>query len=123
MVIVRPSVQPSSASRCTKAAVHGAHPEASAPRNPIAGGLRDGWAAATSAKAPAPQPRSATTSRLFNGRIFPLMVSGCLGGYIETARTRQEGTIGHRTVEGGKDTGQSSKWPAATHTMACCASY
>src|SRR5882724_8917704 len=80
-MIVRPSIQPSSPSRCTKAAVHGLQPEASAPRNPMAGSLRDGCAYATSSNPPAPQPRRAMISRLFNDRIGPLTVSDGLGGY------------------------------------------
>src|SRR5882724_6388917 len=89
-MIVRPSIQPSSPSRCTKAAVHGPQPEASAPRNPIAGSLREGCARATSSNPPAPQPRRAMISRLFNDRIGPLMVSDASED-IESARTRQEG--------------------------------
>src|SRR5262249_52296896 len=39
MAIVRPSPQPSSRMRATKAAAHGAKPEALAPRNPTIGSL------------------------------------------------------------------------------------
>src|SRR5262249_47298685 len=54
MAMVRPSTQPSSPSRCTKAAVHGRQPAASDPLNPIVGSLPDCCPCAASGHAAAP---------------------------------------------------------------------
>src|SRR5262252_1249517 len=64
--MVRPSTQPSSRRRATKAAAHGAKPEALAPRNPIVGSLPVCCARATSGHAAA-APRNGMNSRRLIG--------------------------------------------------------
>ena len=62
---VRPSIQPSSRSRCTKAAIHGLQAEGVlAPRNPMVGSLLGCCARAASGHAAAP-PSSVMNSRRF----------------------------------------------------------
>jgi hypothetical protein len=63
MAMVRPSIQPSSRSRATKAAVHGAQAVASPPRNPIVGSLADRCARAASGHAATAPPINAMNSR------------------------------------------------------------
>ena len=61
---VRPSIQPSSRSRCTKAAVHGPQAEGvAAPKNPMVGSFAGCCARAASGHAAAAPPSSVMNSR------------------------------------------------------------
>jgi hypothetical protein len=63
IAMLRPSIQPSSRSRSTKAAVHGLQTEASVPRNPMVGSLPGCCALAASGQAMAVPPASVMNSR------------------------------------------------------------
>src|SRR5262245_5882380 len=63
IAMVRPSIQPSSRSRCTKAAVHELQLDASAPRNPMVGSFPACCARAAIGQAATAPPSSATNSR------------------------------------------------------------
>src|SRR5262245_5955833 len=63
IAILRPSVQPSSRSRCTKAAVQGLQIEASVPKNPMVGNFPACCAFAASGQAAAAPPSAASKSR------------------------------------------------------------
>lgn len=68
IVAVRPSIQPSSPRRWTKAAVHGPPPDAEVfPKNPMVGSLPFGCARVASGHAAAAPPRRAMISRRFTG--------------------------------------------------------
>src|SRR5271154_5193946 len=75
--MVRPSIQPSSRNRSTKAAVHALQIEASAPRNPTVGSLPACCARAASGHVAAPPPTSVMNSRRLIG-CAPLIVSDTL---------------------------------------------
>src|SRR5215831_15767003 len=79
--MVRPSTQPSSRRRATKAAAHGAKPEALAPRNPIVGSLPVCCAPATSGHAAA-APRNGMNSRRLIGP--PVQEKGIVSAQTRT---------------------------------------
>ena len=78
--MVRPSIQPSSRSRCTKAATHGSSGEGVVgPKNPMVGSFAACCARAASGHAAAAPPRSVMNSRPLHSITSSAMASN-VGG-------------------------------------------